>query len=145
MSRNYTLVAVGVLLAIGLRLALPLAGPHASESDPYHTHIVLGAASLGEVERALALHVHGSPAAGDASGNPAQPMEAAGGVHVLSLGASMDGRVIPLGSGVLGWLLLGVLPWLVLPGSQFQARVRQIFFLQGRAPLPLTPPPRFSF
>jgi hypothetical protein len=151
MSRLLGLVSAVLLLAIGLRYGLPIVDPGASEVDPWHTHVVIGASSPAEVARVLAYHRHGSSRvpsllAPSQTGSFAvdQPGQANLGKepNVLNITTQQDGRTNVYGFGLLAWLAPAALGLVLLCIWLWQTPSPAAILDQGIHPLPAIPPPR---
>jgi hypothetical protein len=145
-------VSLGILLTIGLRMALPLLGSNSAEFDPWHTHFVIGVSSLREYTDALAKHRHKEqqsyaqypPAEASLPARAAVP-GSSGCSQVISVSGRLDGRLTILGIEAQAWLI-PVVPSLVAHLHTFrQARLQTPLFLAGMVTPPPKPPPRLSF
>jgi hypothetical protein len=140
---SWWIVLWGLIPALSLNTVLPALDHHAAEYSPFHSHIVLGAATPAERDALLADHHHG--AGQPHSHEPAESTGAAGAVAaqsnltvigarladgLLALAASADLQSMPAGLGLLPPLAL----WLVL--------LPAALFLAWTASPPLPQPPR---
>jgi hypothetical protein len=134
-----------MLFSVWMKIFIPMVDASATELDPGHTHIVIGAKTAEEIDQALYAHQH----TGGGLQLDDQPIQAkfpsrSISTRVISLSSSQAATQVLVGFNGLVWLVSFRLSAVNPSSCLTQAVSRSILFPASCDLTPLEPPPKAS-
>jgi hypothetical protein len=146
MSNMGVLITLTMVFSFGLRILLPVFNSLPLELEPEHTHFVIGAHNVHEVEQALASHTHHNHSLpGDHLSAASARAETHRGPLVVSLTNSHNGQISLFTMDTQSWFISAMASWIAPLEDIWQTVSQAFIFPSGSRILPQDPPPELFF